>query len=68
VFYSLTWVKKAMHFQPLHKKSSMTAITNDFDYQMAERELKALMQQSPSINAVRIAEIQLAINAYLLKK
>lgn len=46
----------------------MTAITNDFDYQMAERELKALMQQSPSINAVRIAEIQLAINAYLLKK
>jgi hypothetical protein len=46
----------------------MIKITNDFELQMAENELKALMQQSPGINAVRIAEIQLAINAYLLKK
>lgn len=43
-------------------------IINDFDYQMAQKELAALMQQSPSIHALRIAEIQLAINAYLLKK
>lgn len=43
-------------------------ITDEFDYEAAKRELAALMQQSTGINALRIAEIQLAINAYLLKK
>jgi hypothetical protein len=46
----------------------MIEITNDFELQMAENELKALMQQGTGINALRIAEIQLAINAYLLKR
>lgn len=46
----------------------MIEITNDFELQAKENELKALMQQGQASNAMQIVEIQLAINAYLLKK
>lgn len=46
----------------------MYKIHSDFELQQAQRELTALMQQSTSINAMRIKEIQEAINAYLMGK
>lgn len=45
----------------------MYQITNECEYEAAQKELSALMEQSTGINALRISEIQLAINAYLLK-
>lgn len=46
----------------------MIEITNDFELQAAQRELEALMRQGFAANAVRIGEIQMAINAYRFKK
>lgn len=46
----------------------MLQITNDFELQSAQQELSALMQQSLTINAQRIGQLQQAINDYLLKK
>jgi chaperonin cofactor prefoldin len=43
-------------------------INSDFQLQNAQRELSALLMQSTSINAVRIAEIQKAIHEYLSKR
>lgn len=43
-------------------------INNELQYEAALKELAALQRQSQSVNALRIAEIQLAINAYLLKR
>lgn len=46
----------------------MNEITNDFELQQAQQVLKALMEQSMSINQQRIMQLQQAINAYTMKK
>jgi fermentation-respiration switch protein FrsA (DUF1100 family) len=48
-------------------KLNIMTISNDFQYQAAQRELAALMA-APSINAARIAEVQRAIHWYLSTK